>query len=240
MACLVTSSSRVPLKTRRVGQRCTLNLSRAESSSRWRRYPRTENRVWSDQENHEERGSKDRAVRPCGPTVTRSTIRADVFVAIVPQTKSRHLAEANLKSKRPFRALPLTRNIGNCVYSGAKPDQCEMSQIVKRLCLVMNPGVFWGQMITVHMCGGSLGSGPFLNGLPGAIFHQDNARPHTARVAQDFLRHFQTLPWPSRSPYLSPVEHVGNQLKRRMPSCHSVHDLEFAVQDLWAHLLRIT
>ncbi|GFW70070.1 HTH_Tnp_Tc3_2 domain-containing protein [Trichonephila clavipes] len=43
-----------------------------------------------------------------GPTVTRSTIRADVDVAIVPQTISRHLAEANLKSKRPFRALPLT------------------------------------------------------------------------------------------------------------------------------------
>ncbi|GFW40626.1 uncharacterized protein TNCV_4824621 [Trichonephila clavipes] len=35
-------------------------------------------------------------------TVTRSTIRADVGVAIVPQTISRHLAEANLKSKRPF------------------------------------------------------------------------------------------------------------------------------------------
>ncbi|GFW00421.1 HTH_Tnp_Tc3_2 domain-containing protein [Trichonephila clavipes] len=41
-------------------------------------------------------------------TVTLSTIRADVGVAIVPQTISRHLAEANLKSKRPFRALPLT------------------------------------------------------------------------------------------------------------------------------------
>ncbi|GFU97305.1 transposable element Tc1 transposase [Trichonephila clavipes] len=42
------------------------------------------------------------------PTVTLSTIRADVGVAIVLQTISRHLAEANLKSKRPFRALPLT------------------------------------------------------------------------------------------------------------------------------------
>ncbi|GFS56854.1 transposable element Tcb2 transposase [Trichonephila clavipes] len=45
---------------------------------------------------------------------------------------------------------------------------------------------------------------PFLNGLPGAIFQQDNARPHT--------------------------------LKRQMPSCPTVHDLELAVQDLWAHL----
>ncbi|GFU11118.1 transposable element Tcb2 transposase [Trichonephila clavipes] len=43
-----------------------------------------------------------------GLVVTRSTIRADVGVAIVPQTISRHIAEANLKSKRPFRALPLT------------------------------------------------------------------------------------------------------------------------------------
>ncbi|GFX30258.1 transposable element Tc1 transposase [Trichonephila clavipes] len=42
------------------------------------------------------------------PSVTRSTIRADVGVAIVPQTISRHLSEANLKSKRPFRSLPLT------------------------------------------------------------------------------------------------------------------------------------
>ncbi|GFW46948.1 transposable element Tcb2 transposase [Trichonephila clavipes] len=78
--------------------------------------------------------------------------------------------------------------------------------------------------------------GPFLNGLPGAIFQQYNARPHTARVVQDFLRHFQTLPWPARSPDLSPVEHVWDQLKRQMPSCHSVHDLELAVQDLWTRL----
>ncbi|GFU73565.1 transposable element Tc1 transposase [Trichonephila clavipes] len=42
------------------------------------------------------------------PTVTLSTIRANVDVAIVPQTISRHLSEANLKSKHPFRALPLT------------------------------------------------------------------------------------------------------------------------------------
>ncbi|GFV99093.1 transposable element Tcb2 transposase [Trichonephila clavipes] len=31
-------------------------------------------------------------------------------------------------------------------------------------------------------------------------------------------------------------EHVWDKLKRQMPPCHSVHDLELAVQDLWAHL----
>ncbi|GFT05964.1 DDE_3 domain-containing protein [Trichonephila clavipes] len=121
-----------------------------------------------------------------------------------------------------------------------------MPQIGKRLCLVMNPGLFWGQMITVYGCGGVLVSGtiphtvlrhttctagvmvrgtiayhsrstlivmrgtltgqrfvddflrphvgPFLNGLPGAVFQQDKARPHTAGVTQVFLRHFQTFP----------------------------------------------
>ncbi|GFX03534.1 HTH_Tnp_Tc3_2 domain-containing protein [Trichonephila clavipes] len=54
---------------------------------------------------------------------------------------------------------------------------------------------------------------------------------HTARTAG-----VMTLPWPTCSPDLSPVEHVWDQLKRQIPSCHSVHDLELAVQDLWAHL----
>ncbi|GFU08219.1 DDE_3 domain-containing protein [Trichonephila clavipes] len=83
--------------------------------------------------------------------------------------------------------------------------------------------------------------GPFLNGgLPEVIFMQDNARPHTARVARDFLRHFPTPPLPACSPDLSPVEQVWDQLKRQMPSCHSVHDLELAVQHLWVHLPRTT
>ncbi|GFX26735.1 transposable element Tcb2 transposase [Trichonephila clavipes] len=47
------------------------------------------------------------------------------------------------------------------------------------------------------------------------------------------LRLFHGRPAP---PDLSPVEHVWDQLKWQMPSCHSVHDLELAVQDLWAHL----
>ncbi|GFT94903.1 DDE_3 domain-containing protein [Trichonephila clavipes] len=80
--------------------------------------------------------------------------------------------------------------------------------------------------------------GLFLNGLPGAIFQQDNAHPHSARVAKEFLRNFQTLPWPARFPDLSSVEHVWDQLKRQMPSCYSVRDLELPVQDLWTHLLQ--
>ncbi|GFY21456.1 26S proteasome regulatory subunit 10B [Trichonephila clavipes] len=145
------------------------------------------------------------------PSVTRSTLRADVGVAIVPQTISRRLAEANLKSSSALPCIPF--NIGNCVYSGAKPDQRGMSQFGKRLCLVMNPGLFWGQMITVYGCGGALQE---LLNTSYAIFRLFHGQPAT--------------------PICPPVDHVWDQLKRQMPSCHSVHDLELADQDLWAHL----
>ncbi|GFW03562.1 transposable element Tcb2 transposase [Trichonephila clavipes] len=52
--------------------------------------------------------------------------------------------------------------------------------------------------------------------LPGAIFQQDNARPHTARVSQDCLRTVTTLPWPARSPDLSPIEHIWDYLGWRV------------------------
>ncbi|GFU89926.1 uncharacterized protein TNCV_164111 [Trichonephila clavipes] len=108
-----------------------------------------ENRVWSDQEDHEERGSKDRAASTCGP----------------------HSDSFNDTSRRPF-----------------------------------------------------------LNGPPRAIFQQENARPHTARLPTSFSDSSMASLLPL------PVEHVWDQLKRQMPSCHSEHDLELAVQDLWAHL----
>ncbi|GFW63537.1 transposable element Tcb2 transposase [Trichonephila clavipes] len=67
------------------------------------------NRVWSETKNTTKREDV-RIVQQAlaDPTVTHSTIRVDVVVTINPQTISRHLAEANLKSKRHFRALPLT------------------------------------------------------------------------------------------------------------------------------------
>ncbi|GFW01986.1 uncharacterized protein TNCV_1148661 [Trichonephila clavipes] len=121
------------------------------------------------------------------PTVTRSTIRADVDVDIVPQTISRQLAEANLKSTHPFRALPLTPE-----YRQLRLQRCQdrsMWNVTDWLMVVFSDESRF-------------------------VLETDDNR---VRV------------W--RRP-----EHVWDQLKRQMSSCHSVHDLELAVQDLWAHL----
>ncbi|GFU38725.1 transcription factor RFX4 [Trichonephila clavipes] len=56
---------------------------------------------------------------------------------------------------------------------------------------------------------------PFMQQLPGALFQQNNAQPHTARVSQDCLRTVTILPWPARSPDVSPVEYIWGHLERR-------------------------
>ncbi|GFX36657.1 l-Fucosyltransferase [Trichonephila clavipes] len=48
--------------------------------------------------------------------------------------------------------------------------------------------------------------------LAGAIFQQDYARPHTAKVSPDYLHTVTTLSWPARSPDLSPIEPIWNHL----------------------------
>ncbi|GFV37437.1 uncharacterized protein TNCV_4347911 [Trichonephila clavipes] len=111
----------------------------------------------------------------------------------------------------------------------------------------MNPGLFWGQMITVYGCGGTLVSGT----IPPTLFYV-TLTARTAgvmvwgsiaydsrstlivtltgqRYVDNIVRPYSSMA--GRYPDLSPAEHVWDQLKRQMPLCHSVHDLELAVQD---------
>ncbi|CAH2012274.1 unnamed protein product [Acanthoscelides obtectus] len=59
---------------------------------------------------------------------------------------------------------------------------------------------------------------PYLDTLANPTFQQDNARPHVARVTIDFFQHNDgtLLPWPPRSPDLSPIEHVWDMMGRRL------------------------
>ncbi|GFU94624.1 hypothetical protein TNCV_293431, partial [Trichonephila clavipes] len=54
---------------------------------------------------------------------------------------------------------------------------------------------------------------------------QDNAKPHTIHVAMNCLTAYQTLLWPARSPYPSPIEHVCDMMRRRLPLPGNVDDL---------------
>ncbi|KFM66907.1 Transposable element Tcb2 transposase, partial [Stegodyphus mimosarum] len=55
---------------------------------------------------------------------------------------------------------------------------------------------------------------PLMQRLPGVVYQQDSAPPHTARVSQDCLRTVTTLPGPARSPNMSPIEHIRDHLGR--------------------------
>ncbi|GFW87317.1 transposable element Tcb2 transposase [Trichonephila clavipes] len=71
---------------------------------------------------------------------------------------------------------------------------------------------------------------PFMQRLPEAIFQQDNGRPPMARVSQDYLHTATTLPWPVRSPDLSPIENIWDHLGRRVEHPTSLNELEARLQ----------
>ncbi|KFM74957.1 Transposable element Tcb1 transposase, partial [Stegodyphus mimosarum] len=77
---------------------------------------------------------------------------------------------------------------------------------------------------------------PFLLQNSGLIFQQYNARPHTARVAMNCLTACQTLPWPARSPALSPIEHVWDMIGRRLHLPGNVDDLTRQLEQIWQEL----
>ncbi|UYV64656.1 hypothetical protein LAZ67_3001551 [Cordylochernes scorpioides] len=77
---------------------------------------------------------------------------------------------------------------------------------------------------------------PYLQGVANALYQQDNARPHTARISQQALQDVQMLTWPPYYPDLSPIEHVWDIIGRRLhalPQPRSENELWQMVEREW-------
>ncbi|KAJ4432412.1 hypothetical protein ANN_21031 [Periplaneta americana] len=68
---------------------------------------------------------------------------------------------------------------------------------------------------------------PLLQATPHAIFQKDNARLHVARIVKAFFeeRRVSLLPWPARSPDMSPIEHVWDMVVVITEDVQNVHFL---------------
>ncbi|GFX84998.1 transposable element Tcb2 transposase [Trichonephila clavipes] len=82
----------------------------------------------------------------------------------------------------------------------------------------------------------------FLQSIPGAIFQQNNTRPHVAKTVRDFCstQHMQLLPWRAYSPVMSPIEPVRGLVGRRLardPRLAASKDvLLLRIQAIWNSL----
>ena len=59
---------------------------------------------------------------------------------------------------------------------------------------------------------------PYVAARPGMVSQQDNKRPHTARLTEQFLQanYIPVLPWPVYFSDLNPIEHLWDNLKQKV------------------------
>lgn len=71
------------------------------------------------------------------------------------------------------------------------------------------------------------------------LLMHDNARPHVARIVQDYLQEveIETLAWPARSPDLNPIEHLwdnmGQQVRALQVPPRNLNELSLRLTEIW-------
>jgi transposase len=73
------------------------------------------------------------------------------------------------------------------------------------------------------------------------LFQQDNARPHTSKIATTFLEDnkVRILDWPAQSPDLNPIENLWHEVKMsvcRKPKPSNLNDLKILVKQAWCDI----
>ncbi|GFV83042.1 transposable element Tcb1 transposase [Trichonephila clavipes] len=75
---------------------------------------------------------------------------------------------------------------------------------------------------------------PLMQRLPGPFFNKTMlGQCKTMHLSQDYLHTITSLRRPSRSPDLSPIEHIWDPLVRRVGYPTSLNELEAGLQQIW-------
>ncbi|GFW14852.1 transposable element Tcb1 transposase [Trichonephila clavipes] len=207
-------SSPVPLKTRRVGQRCTLNLSRAETSSRWcgvvvrRGVPA---QVSSTSLDH---GSKLR-----GPF----SLQSDSSRTLIWRAPGTRYHQENTIERLGYGGSGWL--VWGGIILGSRTDLHVQS-------VTMTGNIYRDVILEQHV--------RLFRSTMGAefLFMDDNARPLRANIVDECLQFedITRMDWPAYSLDLNPIEHVWDVLSRRIaarnpPTCPL--ELRRALLDEW-------
>ncbi|GFW45409.1 transposable element Tcb2 transposase [Trichonephila clavipes] len=169
------------------------------------------------------------AVTDC--SVTSRTIAQHIesvtHHSVSARTIRRHLQQSGLSARRPLLGLTLTQNHRrlHCQWC----DKRRMRAIKwnenvftdeSRICVQHHDGRIrvWRyrgeRMLNSCVMHRHTDHTSVIMGLATAIFQQDNALAHVARIVQRFFVNLQIelLPWPARSPDLSPIENMWSMV----------------------------